>query len=261
MKPIHLFIASVLAFFILYFGFSKVSPEIRNPEKSGTLKKIDTDFNQELRSGRDSLNENDRTAIDLLDQQFEQATSDSLKISILQRISGFWYQVGNVGVAAEYARKLAESFPTGERWAIAATNFILAAKQPNVDPANQLKWIDKAKDGFTQAQNVEPGNISHQVNLALVNVEYPPQGQPMTGILQLRKLNETYPENTLVLFHLARLAIQTNQWDKAKERLNSIIKLDPGFSRAYCLMMDIAKHENDEVALKSLSLKCKENNQ
>ena len=259
--PLPLFILSIVAFIILYFGFSKVSPEIRNPEKSGISKKIDNDFSQALKSSTDSLNENDRLALDLLNQQYQQATVDSLKIISLQKISGYWYQLGNVGIAAEYARQIAETFPSGDRWALAATNFILAAKQNGSDLSVRQQWVEKAKDGFKQAQTIEPGNISHQLNLALVNVEFPPQDQPMTGILQLRKLNETYPDNTLVLYHLARLAIQTNQWDKAKERLNAIIKLDPSFQRAYCLMMEIARHENDQIALKSLTKKCKENNQ
>lgn len=258
--PLPLFIGSILFFFILYFGFSKVSPEIRNPEKSGALKKVDTDLNQLVQPYRDSLKANERGVFDVLEQKLQQAVSDSAKQIALEEISGFWYKLGNVGLAAEYAQKLAELFPSGDRWAIAATNFILAAKQPNAPDLFRSSWIEKAKAGFAQAQLVEPENLNHQVNLALINVDYPPQDQPMTGILQLRALNEKFPDNVSVLYHLARLAIQTNQWDKAKERLNTILKLKPDFERAYCLMIEVAKHENDLVTVKSLSSKCNSKN-
>ena len=89
-------------------------------------------------------------------------------------------------------------------------------------------------------------------------MEFPSEGSPMNGILELRRLNETYPDNTLVIYHLARLSIQTNQWDRAKERLQALIKLDPGFVRAYCLMAQVAQHDGDQLAFENWSKKCVE---
>ncbi len=256
LTPTKLFIGSIVAFLILYFGFSKVSPEVLKPEKSGIQNNIDTYLDAEVINLKDSLEPNDRAKIELLEQRFAASSNDTLKLEELQKISGFWYQQGHVGIAADYARKIALLMPNGENWSIASTNYILAAKQPNA-PAEKLTiWVEKAKDGFKQAQLLEPTTISHQLNHALVNVEFPPQDQPMTGILDLRKLNETYPENTLIIYHLARLAIQTGQFDRASERLDALLKIDPEFYRAYCLKMEIAKHDKDLVALEKWTKKC-----
>ena len=258
-SPVKLFIGSVLLFFIFYFGLSKVAPEVRNPEKSGLLENIDINLDQEVLRLKDSLSEPDRTSIELMEHQLSLAANDSSKLSTMQSISGFWYRQGQVGLSAKYARKIAMTFPSGENWAIAATNFILAAKQPEVPTAMQAEYVEQALMGFKQAQILEPTEISHQVNSALIHVEFPPQDQPMTGILELRKLNETYPDNTLVMYHLARLAIQTGQWDKATERLDALIKLDPDYTRAYCLYLEIARHDGDRAAITKWTKKCELN--
>ncbi|MBK6477570.1 MAG: tetratricopeptide repeat protein [Saprospiraceae bacterium] len=257
-SPLILLLISIASFFLLYFGFSKISPEIRFPEKSGTTNSFDTTFDTDLSKWKDSLSESNHQYVDLLEQQIAQATDDSIQRTLLEQLSGFWYNQGRVSMSAEYAYLIAEKFPTSDRWALAATNFIIAAKQPEVDPGDLTKWVEKAKHGFSQAIALDPDNVSLQLNQALINVEFPSEGSPMNGILELRRLNETYPDNTLVIYHLARLSIQTNQWDRAKERLQALIKLDPGFVRAYCLMAQVAQHDGDQLAFENWSKKCVE---
>ena len=58
----------------------------------------------------------------------------------------------------------------------------------------------------------------------------------MKGILMLRDLIEKEPENVLVLSTLGRFAIQTGQFEKAIERLEKAISLDPKNNKANCLL-------------------------
>ncbi len=256
LRPIHLFILSAVGFLILFFGLSKVSPEILHPEKSGLNRKIENNVDQESIKWKDSLNANDRATIELLDQQYNTATNDSIKLMRLEQISSFWYKIGKVDIAAGYASKIAQIYPTAERWALAATNYVLAAKQPNASPENQTDWISLAKAEFDEAIKIEPNEISHKLNRALLNVEFPSQDGPMQGILAIRKLGEENPDNTLIMFHLARLSIMSGQWDKAKERLSQLILKDPNYSRAYCLLLQVAQHDHNDADVKKWSAKC-----
>ena len=61
----------------------------------------------------------------------------------------------------------------------------------------------------------------------------------MKGILQLRDLNQAHPENTAVLMQLARLSIQTGQWEKALGRLNSVLTLEPNNTKAPCMLSQV----------------------
>lgn len=256
--PQKAFAISFLAFLILYFGFSKVSPEIRNPEKSVVSDaNFENDFEQNALVLIDSLDGDSKSQIALFMKQYETASTDSLKIIYLQKISGFWYSQGRTGIAADYARKVAEMMSTPDAWTLAATNFVLAIKQGIGTEAEQKEWLSKARDGFNRAVALDTNNIVSKLNQALLAVEFPENG-PMEGILALRKLNEQYPDEPAVLYHLARLAIETNQLDRAKERLNHLVRVSPDYNRAYCLLAKIAEKENDAIALKSYSEKCKD---
>jgi len=257
MKPFVLLIASVLLFFILFFGFSKIPPEVRSPEKSGSLEIENTDFNAELLQIKDSLSSNDRDYLNLMEKQIATAPDDSSKQMGLQQISSFWYRMGYISIAAEYALKIAQLYPSGDSWSIAASNFVLAARQEQLTTEKKSAAIEKAKAAFLMARQVDSANLNHRINYALLCTDFPSQEQPMEGILELRKLNEEYPENVTVLYHLARLAIQTNQWDRAKERLKAILALEPANQRAICLMVKVAQHEGDKKNEAFWSAKCK----
>ena len=61
----------------------------------------------------------------------------------------------------------------------------------------------------------------------------------MMGIRQLLDLGEKYPSEMKVQTQLARLAIQTGQYEKAEERLNKILKQEPKNTKACCLMAQV----------------------
>lgn len=255
--PQKAFLITVISFFILYFGFSKVAPEIRNPEKSVISTTIDNDLSQIARAQMDSLGEDAKGQIALYMQQLENAVNDTAKIKLLQQISGFWYQQNQVGLSADYAQEVAKMSNTADAWTIAATNYILALKQSNGSENDKNRWIANARAGFDEAIKLDSTSVIHKLNKALIMVEYPENG-PMEGILALRDLNAKYPDEPTVLYHLARLAIETNQLDRAQERLDHLLKVAPDYSRAYCLLAKIAESKNDLKSLALYKSKCEE---
>lgn len=260
MRPSVLLAGSVILFIVLFFGFSKIPPEVRNPEKSGVSQVENVDLIAEINLIRDSLNPNDRAYLDMMEKQVETSPDDSVKRMGLQQLSAYWYRIGYLHIAAEYALQIAKLYPSGETWSIAASNFVLAARQGQLTPEKKAAAVEKAKSAFLQANLLDSSNLMHRINYALLSTDFPSQDQPMEGILELRKLNEEYPENVTVLYHLARLAVQTNQWDRAKERLTTLLALEPDHQRAICLMAEIARQEGDKKNQAFWSTKCKTEN-
>jgi predicted Zn-dependent protease len=99
---------------------------------------------------------------------------------------------------------------------------------------------------FESAISLNPGEIDYRINLAIVYAEVPPAENPMKGIQSLLELNRQHPENTSVLYHLARFGMRTGQYDKAKERLEKALSIEPGEKRVNCLMAELLK-ETGEV--------------
>jgi predicted Zn-dependent protease len=95
---------------------------------------------------------------------------------------------------------------------------------------------NNAVEAFENAISLNPSNISHQVNLALLYAENPPSDNPMKGITMLLDLNREHPENVLVLNNLARLAIRTGQYDRAIERLEKARSIEPDNANTSCLL-------------------------
>ena len=60
----------------------------------------------------------------------------------------------------------------------------------------------------------------------------------MKGILMLLELNKQYPDNVGVLLQLGRLALGTNQLEKAVERLRTLLEIQPDNKEAHCLLAE-----------------------
>ena len=61
----------------------------------------------------------------------------------------------------------------------------------------------------------------------------------MKGIQMLLSLNDEYPNNVKVLNQLGRLAIQTNQWDRALKRLKAALAVEPNNRSTICMITKV----------------------
>ena len=81
--------------------------------------------------------------------------------------------------------------------------------------------------------------------------------EPMKGIGILRQLSDSLPDNVPVLLALGRLSIQSGQYDKAKERLQKILQLEPQNTEAlYFLAITEAQLGHDDEAIRLFEM-CK----
>jgi len=78
----------------------------------------------------------------------------------------------------------------------------------------------------------------------------------MQGILMLRDLNTKYPKNVAVLNQLGKLALQTNQSERALERLEAAIKLEPENNVTICLLAEAYSQLGDKTKATEYKKKC-----
>lgn len=225
-------------FFLLYFGCDTKPEKQQLLEKTRALQAESTDVSVLLRDAKAKLSSSQNGRIFLLEQELNQSEEDSLRSGTLQRLSGTWFDLGYPAIAGYYAQEIAETAGTEESWSIAGTTYTICVQRAEEVKVKEY-CTGRAIRSFESAMSLNPDELAHQVNLALVYTENPPADNPMRGVLMLRELNDAHPNNVLVMNTLARLAIKTGQFDRAIQRLERSLELEPENQNTICLLATV----------------------
>ncbi len=228
-------IAALLLFCGLYFGFSTKPSNQKKTEPSQTVEETSVGSEAFLDAAKSKLNAPQLAQIAELEQQISNAKDDTERLVFLKRLSGLWYGFGDIPAAGSFAEQVAQIEKTAEAWSVAGGTFFngLTASQ---DPKIRGYCAESAVKCFEKAALLAPEKVEHQVNAALVYAENPPPDNPMQAVLQLRELESKHPNEPSVYNALGRLAIKTNQWERAIERLEKARSLDKSNINTPCLL-------------------------
>jgi tetratricopeptide (TPR) repeat protein len=245
--------SGVILFFTMYFGCETKAKNIKDLEKSRQLNMEVTSIDNLIIEARKSLNPNQLSMVETMSSELEADTSK--RIENLKLLAKTWFEYDNPVISGYYAEEVANKINTPEAWSIAGTTFIFGIKNSKDDKAREFSK-QRAIRAIEKALTMEPENVNHKINLALCYVEKPDQDNPMKGILMLRELNTNNPQNVAVLNQLARLAIQTNQIERAIQRLNEAIAIEPQNQTTICLLAEVYEKAGDAANQKIFSQKC-----
>ncbi len=250
-----LILTAALLFAVLYFGFDTKPSKQKDVEKQRASSFASTDINAMLVDAKATLPTQATASVMALEGDLEKAVQDTAKASAYRELSSLWYQLEKLGIAGYYAEKVAEITRDEESWSIAGTTFSICLQREMEEKIRSF-CTDHAVQALEKAASLNPANLQHKVNLALVYAENPPQDTPMKGILMLRDLNEQHPDDVLVLTQLGRLAIKTSQFDRAIERLTRAVELEPGNKAATCLLAQAFEGKGDAAKATDFKAKC-----
>lgn len=249
-------LGSILFFALLYFGCETKPSDMKELEKSRALQLEATGFDNLVREATQTLSKEDLVYFNTLRKDVQNAIlEDSSKIKSFEQLSSFWYRQEHIALSGYYAEEIAKLKNDEEAWSIAGTTFALGITTAGDQKVRNF-CSSRAISAFENALSLNPDKVGHRINIALCNVENPPTSEPMKGILQLRELNDRYPQNVSVLNNLARLAIRTNQIDKAIERLNQAISIDNQNSLTVCLLADAYQTKGDNANFELYRQQC-----
>lgn len=247
-------LSSIALFLILYLGCDITSPEQQKMQQTTSANMVSTDISVLLKEAREKLDATQITTIELLDAQIEEV-QDSTKIDLLKQLSSKWYEFGHPAIAGFYAQTIAEAESDEDAWSIAGTTYSICAQRVQEQKVRDYCFTN-AVQSFENATSLNPDNPQHRVNLAVLYTDNPPPQNPMKGILMLRELTQKYPENASVLVNLGRLAIKTSQFDKAIERLNQALALEPNSRQAICLIARAYEAKGDTENANKFAQRC-----
>ncbi len=252
---IAVILASILLFGVLYLGFDRKPKEVKAAEKVRSLEVESTSINVLLNEAKKDLEVEASNTILVLEQQLS-LQQDSTKTSVLKELSGAWYRLGKYAIAGYYAQDIAEQEDTEEAWSIAGTTYAICVQRAEEEKIKQF-CSSRAANAFENATSIAPDNLRHKVNLSLVYVENPPPENPMKGIQMLLDLNRSNPNDVLVLLTLARQGMRTGQFDKAAERLQKVVSIEPNNLDANCLLAQVYEQLGKTDAAQQFVEQCK----
>ncbi|MEM9847330.1 MAG: hypothetical protein AAF847_05540 [Bacteroidota bacterium] len=228
-------VSSLLLFVLLYFVFDTKTDEQQQIEETRFQSLQSTDVSILIRDARAALEVEQLNAVRILEQEIEISENDSAKVDAYKELSGLWYRLDNAAIAGHYAEEIAKVEDTEQAWSITGTTYAICVQRADTDKVKQF-CTDKAFQAFESATSINPDNVQHKVNLALVYLE---TQNPMAGIQMLRNLNQQYPRNVLVLMTLGRQAMRTNQLERASERFTKVLEIDSDNKEAACALAEI----------------------
>ena len=241
---------------VLYFGFDTKPSSQKVLEKSRALNTREFDIQSLEKEARVNLKPDEQTYLETIETQAEHVSEDSQRIRLLKDLSGFWYRHNEHLIAGMYAKQVAEIENTAESWSIAGASLAAVLRQKELDEKKLGFARNEAVESFENAISLEPKVVEHRINQALCYIELPQQDMPMKGIQMLAGLATSFPDSPLPPYHLARLAVQTGQYERAAERIEQAMALDPNNSRFACLGAEIYKALNDAVKVEKLNAIC-----
>jgi len=258
MKLTQVQLYSILGFtlllLILLFGFRTKPNELIEREKTRALNVQSTTVNILIQEASSTLSDVAKSRIQILESQINNA-SEAEKVELYKELSSVWYSSEQPGIAGHYAEQVAVLTESAEAWGIAGTTYGLCVKRSDKEKERTL-CLAKTLETLENAISLEPENIDYKINKAVIQAENPPADNPMTGVLQLLDLNKKFPKNVPVINNIAKFALQTNQLDKAEQRLYAALAIEPDNITSNCLLAQLYMAKGDENKASEFQEKC-----
>ncbi|MBL0741837.1 tetratricopeptide repeat protein [Chryseolinea lacunae] len=143
------------------------------------------------------------------------------------------YQIaGKFDSAAWFAEEASTFLNTTESW-IQAGDLYYQAYSFAVDKGKQNVLAEKTRELYGKALEANPKNLDIKTKMAMT---YVTSASPMAGITMLREVLAEDPKNELALYNMGMLSFQSGQYDKAVERLEALVKINPKHTQAQMLL-------------------------
>jgi len=227
---------SCIAVVVLYFCFDTSPPKMKSLEKSRLEGIESTGVSNLIADAMKHLDRSQSSLVEAMQMNLSATGQDTIqKIQALRDLSNTWLSLGYPAISGSYLDNIASLKPSALSWSDAGKMFQICLQNTEEEKVRQYCFERNSK-AFENAISLDSENIDYRLNLAMGYVAMPPKDNPMKGILMLRELNTSHPNNINVLLQLGKLAMNTNQWDKATQRFEQVLDIDSENMIATCLL-------------------------
>jgi tetratricopeptide (TPR) repeat protein len=180
--------------------------------------------------------------------KYNKATDPQAKSRLASELAEAYAKASKYDSAGYFYEIAAKARPGEKSYKRAGDNyfeaFTYAATQ---ERANELGA--KAREMYELVLKNNPSDLDSKTNVAMT---YIASSSPMQGIMLLREVIASDPNNEKALYNLGILSMQSNQYDKAVERFQKLVAINPEHVEGtFYLAVSLAetKHKEEAIAL------------
>lgn len=228
---IALGVGTIILALALYFGGKTVV-------KKDTVAAVHTEgisFEQYEQQQTAKLLPAERTQLQALETSVKASNPSDTSIlkALFKQTSEFWKNLNNPALGSYYFYKFAKIEDSKLALENAGDALVNAYKSTG-DSVILNNLITFALRSYEEAVQKDGSDVELKIKLADAYVQG--SQEPMKGIGMLRQLADSLPDNVPVLLALGRLSMQSGQFDKAKDRLKKVLRLEPQNTEALYFM-------------------------
>lgn len=173
---------------------------------------------------------------------------------VLQKKIVLWDSAGYPLVAAHYLFQLAKIKQDEKNWFAAGSKYYMLAASVS-DSLIAMESAKQAKYALEKVIGMNNNNLDAKNALAACYIEV--DQDVMKGVSLLKEVIEKDSNNVQAIYTLGMLSVQSNQLEKAQQRFEKLISLQPFNAEYYFYLGEIyARSGNTGAAIKTYE-KCK----
>lgn len=240
MKQIWLVsLGSVLLLSVLFF-FGRTKPHPKGTmEVNGAGASAVIQTGNMLEAAKKQLRPEQLARVTVLENSITRGDLVNQKISLYGQLASYWKDsVGATAPYLWYQGEKAKLENTEKNLNFAAQSFIEELKADG-DPQFRSWMADQAKALFEKALELNPDNDSAKVGWGSSFI-FGASGasSPMEGIMKIREVAQKDSTNMYAQFMLGYGAMITGQFDRATERLSTVVRNQPENTEALFLLAE-----------------------
>src|SRR5205085_11235923 len=144
-----------------------------------------------------------------------------------------WDRVNMPQISSYYFEKIAQINPGEKTWINAAYRYFDAFRISG-DSLLRHMFVDKAISAYKKVIEINPDNLDAKTDLGLCYADG--TSAPMQGIMLLREAVEKKPDHEMAQFNLGILSLKSGQNEKAVERFQKVLDINPANKEARFLL-------------------------
>jgi tetratricopeptide (TPR) repeat protein len=164
--------------------------------------------------------------------QFSSSTEKEKNAIFADSLANLYRIANHFDSAAWFAEEASKFFNTMESWVKAGDNYYQAYTLA-LDQSRQKALAAKTQEFYGKVLKADPSDLTVKNRMAMT---YLTSENPMQGITMLREVLVKDPQNELALFNMGMLSIQSGQYDRAIERLEELVKINPAHIQGQLLL-------------------------
>lgn len=161
------------------------------------------------------------------------------RLKIYHQLAHFWADSARIFEPYAWYEAEAARLENSEKSLTFAARLFLDNLQEDEVPDRRRWKALQAKDLFERSLKINPGNDSAKVGLGATYLFGEISTTPMEGILKIREVAEKDSTNSYAQMMLARGSMISGQYEKALDRLQTVIRLEPANVEAQLMLADL----------------------